>query len=159
MKRSLLLTSMLLALLTWGVVAAQEADSTKTDEPDSAKSADDSKVTTELGVTYKDLEVGEGPAVKMGTKTTVHYTLWLDNGDGTKGKKIQSSKDRNQPFDCTVGYRLIPGWSDGMVGMKEGGVRRLWIPSKLAYGPRGMPPMIPGNADLIFEIELLKVNN
>jgi len=160
MKRFVLLT-MLLAVFSFSLALAQQPDSAKPEQPDSAK-ADDGKVTTELGVTYKDLEVGEGPKVKMGTKAKVHYTLWLDQGDGTKGEKIQSSKDPNpagkvQPFVCTVGHRLIPGWSDGMLGMQEGGVRQLWIPSKLGYGPRGMPPVIPANADLIFEIDVLEL--
>ena len=157
MKRILLLTLLLLTCSVGLSLAQDEADSTKAESPDSVEMADDGRVTTELGVTYKDLAVGSGPAVKMGTKAKVHYTLWLNDGQDNKGKRLQSSKDRDQPFVCTVGYRLIPGWSDGMIGMQEGGIRQLWVPSSLAYGPRGMPPVIPANADIIFEIELLEI--
>ncbi len=156
MKRILSISALAL-LMTWNLAMADDADSTRAEEPDSVQAADDGKVTTELGVTYKDLEIGKGDKVEMGSKAKVHYTLWLDDGAGEKGKRLQSSKDRGQPFVCTVGFRLIPGWSDGMIGMQAGGVRQLWIPSSLAYGPRGMPPVIPANADIIFEIELLEI--
>jgi FKBP-type peptidyl-prolyl cis-trans isomerase len=125
-------------------------------DADTTKPAESEIITTESGLRYKDLKVGTGVAAEMKMKCTVHYTLWLDDGNGGKAQRIQSSKDRNHPFTCTVGYRLIQGWSEGMVGMKEGGTRQLWVPSKLGYGPQGMGGMIPPNADLIFEIEFLK---
>jgi folate-dependent tRNA-U54 methylase TrmFO/GidA len=72
------------------------------------------------------------------------------------GKRLQSSKDRGQTFTCTLGQNLIEGWSEGMVGMKEGGTRRLFVPWKLGYGERGMGSMIPAKADLVFEIDFVK---
>ena len=110
--------------------------------------------TTELGVQYLDLVVGKGNPAKMGSRAEVHYTLWLTDTTGVgKGKRLQSSKDKGQTYVCTLGQNLIAGWSDGMVGMQEGGVRMLHIPWKLAYGAQGRPPLIPAKSDLIFEIE------
>jgi len=113
--------------------------------------------TTNSGLRYADLVEGQGAEATNGTRVKVHYTLWLDNG-GEKGQRIQSSKDSNRPFPFTVGQQgLIQGWNEGMLGMKQGGTRRLYIPSNIGYGQRGMPPAIPPNADLIFEIELLEI--
>lgn len=101
----------------------------------------------------KDLKEGTGPAAKKGDRVTVHYTGKLLNG-----KKFDSSKDRGQPFDLTLGAgEVIPGWDAGLVGMKKGGVRRLIIPPAIAYGASGKPPIGP-NQVLDFEIELLKIN-
>lgn len=114
-------------------------------------------ITTESGLQYLDLVVGEGKVAENLMKVTCHYTLWLDEGDGKKGKKIQSSKDgAGTPFTCTIGQRLIPGWSEGMIGMKEGGTRELRVPYELGYGERGSPAGIPGKQDLIFEIDFIK---
>lgn len=114
-------------------------------------------VTTKSGLKYEDLVAGTGAEAANGQKVLVHYTLWHDV-NGQKGEKIQSSKDGGQPFPFTVGQPgLIDGWNEGMVGMKVGGTRRLYIPSNLGYGPQGRPPIIPPNANLIFEIELLQV--
>jgi peptidylprolyl isomerase len=106
------------------------------------------------GVKYYDIVEGKGVVCKLGTKVQVHYTLWFADEKGEKGKRFQSSKDGGKPFDCTLGQRLIPGWSDGMVGMKEGGTRLLVIPPDQGYGQGGGP--IPANSTLIFEIEYLK---
>jgi peptidylprolyl isomerase len=111
------------------------------------------------GATLKwdDLKEGEGPAVKKGDTVEVHYTGWLLT-DGKKGKKFDSSLDRKEPFSFTVGDRMvIRGWDEGLLGMKAGGKRMLYIPSKLGYGARGAGRDIPPNADLVFEIELLKI--
>ena len=95
--------------------------------------------------------VGQGDrAVKAGDKIKVHYTGTLMNG-----KKFDSSRDRNEPFEFTVGSGVIQGWSQGVVGMKKGGKRKLVIPSELGYGKNGSPPTIPGDAGLKFDIELL----
>ena len=112
--------------------------------------------TTKLGVRYQDLVVGEGKPCKTGSTVEVHYTLWFADSTGKKLKRFQSSKDSGKPFQCRLGFRLIQGWSDGMVGMKEGGVRRLIIPPELGYGKKGMGP-IPPNQWLVFEIEFLKL--
>src|SRR5450755_181696 len=95
--------------------------------------------------------VGTGDrAVKTGDKIKVHYTGTLMNG-----KKFDSSRDKGEPFEFTVGQGVIAGWSQGVVGMKKGGKRKLVIPSELGYGKNGSPPLIPGDAGLKFDIELL----
>jgi FKBP-type peptidyl-prolyl cis-trans isomerase len=102
----------------------------------------------------KDIKEGSGPAVKNGDRVTVHYVGKLLNG-----KKFDSSRDRGEPFEFTVGEKgVIAGWDAGVVGMKKGGIRRLIIPPAIAYGPGGSPPVIGPNQVLDFEIELLKIN-
>ena len=109
------------------------------------------------GVKYFDLVVGEGKECKKGTRVDCHYTLWFADENGEKGKRFQSSKDGGKSFQCTLGQGLIPGWSDGMSGMKEGGTRLIFIPYDQGYGKGGGP--IPGNTNLVFEIEFLKALN
>lgn len=140
-----------------------KADSVRSAADDSAKEKKAAMqqeapkvMMTKSGVGYIDHAVGKGKEVAMGDKTSVHYTLWLDEGDGKRGKKIDSSHDRNQAFVCTIGTGLIQGWSDGMVGMKPGGTRELRVPSALGYGARGAGGAIPPNANLIFEIQFLE---
>lgn len=100
-----------------------------------------------------DIKVGNGAAAESGKKVTVNYVGTLK--DGTK---FDSSYDRNQPFAFTLGGgQVIPGWDQGVVGMKVGGKRKLVIPAELAYGANSPSPSIPPNSDLVFEIELLKV--
>ena len=101
----------------------------------------------------EDLVVGSGAEASAGQKVSVHYT-----GTLTDGSKFDSSLDRGRPFEFVLGAgRVIKGWDQGVAGMKVGGKRRLTIPSDLAYGSRGFPPVIPADATLIFEIELLGV--
>lgn len=108
---------------------------------------------TDSGLQYQDLQVGTGEVAQHGDTVTVHYTGWLK--DGTK---FDSSLDHNKPFVFTIDAgEVIKGWDEGVLGMKEGGKRKLMIPPELGYGRRGSPPVIPPNADLIFEVELLKV--
>ncbi len=110
-------------------------------------------VTTESGLQYEELTVGEGAEAKAGDHVTVHYTGWL-----TDGQKFDSSKDRNQPFQFSLGAGMvIRGWDEGVQGMKIGGVRKLTIPAQLGYGARGAGGVIPPNATLVFEVELLGV--
>ncbi|NLY64316.1 MAG: FKBP-type peptidyl-prolyl cis-trans isomerase [Alcaligenaceae bacterium] len=103
----------------------------------------------------EDLEVGTGEEAQSGQHVTVHYTGWLlDNG-----AKFDSSKDRNQPFSFPLGAgHVIKGWDQGVVGMKIGGKRKLTIPASLGYGARGAGGVIPPNATLVFEVELLELS-
>lgn len=111
------------------------------------------QITTASGLTYEDVEAGTGAAAQSGQKAKVHYTGWLKNG-----RKFDSSKDRNDPFEFTLGAgQVIKGWDEGVVGMQVGGKRKLTIPAELGYGARGAGEVIPPYAELIFEVELLGV--
>jgi FKBP-type peptidyl-prolyl cis-trans isomerase len=115
---------------------------------------------TELadGLKYTDTTVGTGAEATPGHKVSVHYTGWLDES-GKKGKKFDSSVDRGEPFSFTLGaHQVIRGWDEGVAGMKVGGKRTLIIPSDLGYGARGAGGVIPPNATLMFDVELLKVD-
>ena len=110
-------------------------------------------VTTSSGLKYTEIKEGTGEAAKKGDTVDVHYTGWLKDG-----KKFDSSKDRGRPFSFPLGGgKVIKGWDEGVAGMKVGGVRKLTIPPELGYGPNGFPPVIPPNAELTFEVELLKI--
>jgi FKBP-type peptidyl-prolyl cis-trans isomerase len=108
---------------------------------------------TQGGVGIEDLKEGDGAEVKRGDWVKVHYTGWLEEG----GKKFDSSHDRQEPFVFQVGQGVIDGWSRGVVGMKVGGKRKLFIPADLGYGARGAGPDIPPNANLVFEVEVLGI--
>ena len=115
---------------------------------------------TELanGLKYTDTAVGTGAEATPGHKVTVNYTGWLYE-NGQKGKKFDSSFDRNQPFTFSLGaHQVIQGWDQGVDGMKVGGKRTLIIPPDLGYGQRGAGGVIPPNATLMFDVELLKVD-
>jgi FKBP-type peptidyl-prolyl cis-trans isomerase FkpA len=115
-------------------------------------------ITTDSGLQYEDTIVGDGAEAQAGQHVTVHYTGWLRNDDGSRGAKFDSSKDRRDPFQFSLGAgQVIRGWDEGVQGMKIGGTRVLTIPSSLGYGPRGAGGVIPPNATLIFEVELLGV--
>jgi peptidylprolyl isomerase len=112
---------------------------------------------TESGLQYRDVKEGTGEKPQKGQTCVVHYTGWLWVDDA-KGQKFDSSKDRSEPFDFPVGQgRVIKGWDEGVAGMKVGGKRELIIPPDLAYGSRGAGGVIPPNATLFFEVELLEV--
>lgn len=114
--------------------------------------------TTASGLQYQDSTIGSGATAEAGKMVSVHYTGWLRNPDGSKGNKFDSSKDRNEAFDFPLAAgHVIKGWDEGVQGMKVGGVRTLIIPSDLGYGARGAGGVIPPNATLIFEVELLRV--
>lgn len=111
------------------------------------------QTTTASGLVIEDMEVGAGATAVAGKRVSVHYTGWL-----TDGRKFDSSKDRNDPFDFPLGAgHVIRGWDEGVQGMQEGGKRKLTIPPQLGYGSRGAGGVIPPNATLVFEVELLKV--
>ena len=111
------------------------------------------EITLKSGLKYVDVEVGEGSAAVSGKEVTVHYTGTFPNG-----KKFDSSVDRDEPFTFQLGAgRVIKGWDEGVAGMRIGGKRKLIIPSDLAYGKRGAGSVIPPDATLHFEVELLGV--
>ena len=115
-----------------------------------------SKVITDSGLQYEILKDGSGDPAKTGQTVTVHYTGWLDD-NGKKGKKFDSSVDRNDPFVFHLGAgQVIKGWDEGVTGMKPGEKRCLTISADLGYGSRGAGGVIPPNATLIFDVELLK---
>jgi peptidylprolyl isomerase len=112
-------------------------------------------ITTPSGLQYEDTVVGTGASPKPGQKCVMHYTGWLWE-NGAKGKKFDSSVDRGQPFEFQIGVGMvIKGWDEGVMTMKVGGKRTLLIPPGLGYGSRGAGGVIPPNATLVFDVELL----
>lgn len=110
--------------------------------------------TTEGGLKIEEVTAGSGTEATPGKRVTVHYT-----GTLTDGKKFDSSVDRGTPFSFPLGAgQVIQGWEKGVAGMKVGGKRKLTIPPEMGYGERGAPPVIPPNATLLFDVELLEVN-
>jgi FKBP-type peptidyl-prolyl cis-trans isomerase FkpA len=116
------------------------------------------KTPTPSGLLIEELAPGEGAEAAAGANVTVHYTGWLLYG-GEKGRKFDSSRDRGEPFAFPLGAgHVIKGWDEGVAGMRIGGQRRLTIPPELGYGARGAGGVIPPNATLIFEVELLAID-
>lgn len=112
-------------------------------------------VTTSSGLQFQDLVVGSGQEAKAGDQVEVNYTGWLENGT-----KFDSSYDRGKPYPFVLGQgNVIPGWDEGVAGMKAGGKRKLVIPPNLGYGPQGRGNVIPPNATLTFEVELVSVTS
>ena len=144
MKRfsKIVASALMAALLAVPTFAAQDA-----------KKVAAKTVTTASGLKYIDVVVGKGAAPAAGKQVKVHYTGTLENG-----KKFDSSVDRNEPFSFVIGVgQVIPGWDEGVMTMKVGGKRKLIIPAKLGYGTRGAGGVIPPNATLLFDVELLAV--
>jgi len=114
-------------------------------------------VTTPSGLQIIDSKVGSGPSPKTGQTCVMHYTGWLYE-NGAKGKKFDSSVDRGQPFEFKIGqHQVIAGWDEGVASMKVGGKRTLIIPAALGYGAQGAGNVIPPNATLMFDVELLGI--
>jgi hypothetical protein len=128
---------------------------TPTAGPASPPAVTENPVILADGLQYTDLQVGCGPAAKSGSTVSVEYTGWLQSS----GKKFDSSYDRKgSPFSFPLGQgQVIKGWDEGLVGMQQGGSRRLIIPAALAYGAQGYPPTIPANAVLVFDVQVLSV--
>ena len=117
-------------------------------------------ITTASGLQYEDTTPGTGAEAAAGQRVSVHYTGWLHapEADDGRGTKFDSSKDRGDPFKFHLGAgQVIGGWDEGVQGMKVGGTRLLLIPSELGYGARGAGGVIPPNATLVFEVDLLAV--
>ena len=116
------------------------------------------RIKTQSGLQYEEIKVGSGDIARTGYNVTVHYTGWLKTRDGSTGPKFDSSRDHDEPFTFRLGSgRVIPGWDEGVQGMRVCGIRKLIVPSYLGYGIKGAPPKIPPNATLIFEVELLGI--
>ncbi|ABE39770.1 FKBP-type peptidyl-prolyl cis-trans isomerase [Rhodopseudomonas pseudopalustris] len=144
------------ATLAFALVAALTATATLTTSTP-AMSETAKTVTTPSGLKVEDSQVGTGASPARGQICVMHYTGWLYE-NGVKGKKFDSSVDRNEPFEFPIGMgRVIKGWDEGVASMKVGGKRTLIIPAELGYGARGAGGVIPPNATLIFEVELLGV--
>ena len=136
-------------------IRAQLATAKAVATPDNAGSKTMELKTLPSGLQYEDVKVGEGDEAVPGVHVSVHYTGWLYE-DGKAGRKFDSSKDRNDPFSFPLGAgHVIKGWDEGVAGMRVGGTRRLVIPAELGYGARGAGGVIPPNATLLFEVELL----
>jgi FKBP-type peptidyl-prolyl cis-trans isomerase FkpA len=115
-------------------------------------------ITTPSGLQYDDTVAGDGDSARAGQQVSVHYTGWLHDpaAPNGRGRKFDSSKDRGQPFRFGLGAgQVIGGWDEGVQGMKIGGTRVLLIPPELGYGARGAGGVIPPNATLVFEVDLL----
>ena len=142
-----------LMVLTLGACQAQS------NSPSNAQ--EQTKMTENINALQKiDTQVGSGREAEIGFNVTVHYTGWLYDAkaDGFKGEKFDSSLDRKQPFNFFLGGgQVIQGWDEGVQGMKVGGKRTLIIPSEMGYGARGAGGVIPPNATLVFDVELLDV--
>ncbi|WQH00651.1 FKBP-type peptidyl-prolyl cis-trans isomerase [Rhodopseudomonas palustris] len=144
------------AMLAIALVAALSATATLTTSTP-AMSETAKTVTTPSGLKIEESTVGTGASPARGQICVMHYTGWLYE-NGVKGKKFDSSVDRNEPFEFPIGMgRVIKGWDEGVASMKVGGKRTLIIPPELGYGARGAGGVIPPNATLIFEVELLGV--
>jgi peptidylprolyl isomerase len=140
----LIVTGALALMLAVPALAAQEAPK---------GTAGGKSVTTPSELKYTDQVIGKGASPVAGKRVTVHYTGTLENG-----KKFDSSRDRNEPFVFVIGVgQVIPGWDEGVMSMKVGGKRKLIVPAKLGYCARGAGGVIPPNATLIFDVELLDV--
>jgi FKBP-type peptidyl-prolyl cis-trans isomerase len=136
------------------LLAACGRGNTRSGGFDAALGVDTTKMTkAPAGFWYTDVATGQGESAAPGRTVRVHYTGWLPDG-----KKFDSSRDRGEPFEFTLGAgQVIPGWDEGVNGMKVGGRRKLVLPSQLAYGDNGAPPAIPPGATLVFDVEVLGI--
>jgi peptidylprolyl isomerase len=142
---------LLLLIVAIAIPACSQKEAKNVTEKSADSQSASGAVKTASGLSYTDLVKGTGTAPVSGKSVTVHYTGWLEDG-----KKFDSSVDRGQPFVFRIGAgEVIPGWDEGVMSMRVGGKRKLFIPAQLGYGAAGAPGAIPPNANLIFEVELL----
>ena len=145
-----------IAFIALILIATACRGNSTSDSPEGAPMAD-----TGISQLQKtDTKVGDGAEARSGRVVRVHYTGWLydPSQPDKRGQKFDSSKDSQQPFDFTLGAKeVIPGWDEGVAGMKVGGTRTLTIPPAMGYGARGVGGVIPPNSTLVFEVELLEV--
>ena len=162
--------SLALALSVLAVVGCSSRDKPAETAPAAAPAATEATAapadapaptgTDTMALQKTDLAPGNGPEIKSGQTALVHYTGWLYDpaAPENKGKKFDSSVDRNEPFEFPVGAGMvIKGWDEGVVGMKVGGKRRLVIPPEMGYGSRGAGGVIPPGATLVFDVELVEI--
>jgi FKBP-type peptidyl-prolyl cis-trans isomerase len=154
-KRVAISVPLMVIFMITGCGTTQEKTSDKHNQTKGTSTVQ--RIKTDSGLEYEILTPGTGASPVKGKAVTVHYTGWL-NEQGEKGKKFDSSVDREKPFTFTLGIgHVIKGWDEGVALMKVGEKRTLFIPAHLAYGARGAGSVIPPNADLIFDVELLSV--
>ena len=148
-----LIVALLLVVVVSIPACAQKESKQPASEAKVAAALPANAVKTSSGLAYVDMVAGNGAVPTAGKPVKVHYTGWLENGT-----KFDSSVDRGEPFVFTVGVgQVIPGWDEGVMSMKVGGKRKLIVPPQLGYGAAGAGGVIPPNAVLIFEVELLDV--
>jgi FKBP-type peptidyl-prolyl cis-trans isomerase len=145
---------MRMCLTVWAIAIAFAIAVSADEKKDKDKEKTEEKVIkTDSGLKYVELKEGKGERAREGDTVEVHYTGWLKDG-----KKFDSSLDRDEPFSFKLGAKMvIKGWDEGVAGMRVGGKRKLIIPPDLAYGKRGAGKVIPADAELTFEVELLKI--
>ena len=155
MKTSLIEQRFIALILFFGVLCvASGCGKTETSSKSGPAKVSGQPTTTASGLQFWDIVVGTGATAVAGSQVSVHYTGWLPSGE-----KFDSSVDRGQPFSFPLGAgQVIKGWDEGVAGMKVGGKRQLRIPPELGYGARGAGGVIPPNATLIFDVELLEVS-
>jgi FKBP-type peptidyl-prolyl cis-trans isomerase len=152
LNRMLSRTLLAAALAAMGAMAAPLFSQTEGKAVEPGKEAG-KEVVTASGLKYVDLKVGEGDEARSGKVIELHFTGWLENGT-----KFESSRDRGEPLKFKLGVgTVIKGWDEGLAGMRVGGKRKLLVPSALGYGKQGAGGLIPPNANLVFEVELLSV--
>ena len=153
-KKILIMASLIAFVFSIGIKVHSEEKKENTKEAKLMKKVEEENlITTKSGLKYLDLKVGDGPSPQKGQKVKVHYEGWLEDG-----KKFDSSRDRGEPFEFVLGVgHVIAGWDEGVDPMNVGGKRKLVIPPKLGYGKQGAGGVIPPDATLIFEVELLDI--
>jgi FKBP-type peptidyl-prolyl cis-trans isomerase len=162
LMKKLFFLSVCAMMLIYGDTNAKEAKKEKntetTEEQTNKKETKEIKRTqTSEGIEYEAIQEGSGEKPTDGQKVSIHYTGWV-NDNGVPGIKIDSSRDRNLPVTFDLGRNIMKGWDNVVREMKPGALYRMYIPSKMGYGNRGLPGIVPPNTDLIFDIELLKVS-